>query len=100
VAIWKGALVSVIGALLGLVLLLFEIVLIARLVRHWVGALAPAGGVWSIRARSLTHALTEPVIAPVRRVLHPIRVGSVGIDIAFTVVFVAVVILRSVVVGL
>jgi YggT family protein len=91
---------SVIGALLGLVLLLFEIVLIARLVLDWVGVLAPAGGGWSIRARSLTHALTEPVIAPVRRVLRPIRVGSLGIDIAFTVVFVAVVILRSVVVGL
>jgi YggT family protein len=47
---------SVIGALLGLVLLLFEIALIARLVLHWVGVLAPAGGGWSIRARSLTHA--------------------------------------------
>jgi YggT family protein len=44
--------------------------------------------------------VTEPVIAPVRRVLRPIRFGSVTIDIAFTVVFVAVVILRSVVTAL
>jgi YggT family protein len=91
---------SVVGALLGSVLLLFEIVLIARVVLDWVGVLAPAGGGWSSRARTLTHAVTEPVIAPVRRVLRPIRFGSVRIDIAFTVVFVAVVILRSVVTAL
>jgi len=48
----------------------------------------------------VTHAVTEPVIAPVRRVLRPVRVGSVSIDLAFTAVFVAVLLLRTVVVSL
>ncbi|MFD1050308.1 YggT family protein, partial [Kibdelosporangium lantanae] len=46
--------------------------------------------------RSVTYALTEPVIGPVRRRIRPIRAGGVGIDIAFTVVFLAAVILRTI----
>jgi YggT family protein len=87
---------SIIGAVLGLALGLFEIVLVARLVLDWVAVLATAGGGgWAWRARALTHAVSEPVIAPVRRVLPPVRFGSVGIDLAFTVVFVAVIVLRT-----
>ena len=91
---------TAVAALLGLVLLLFEIVMIARLVLDWVGVLAPAGAGWASRARGVTHAVTEPVLAPVRRVLRPVRLGSVSIDLAFTVVFVAVVVLRTVLAGL
>jgi YggT family protein len=40
------------------------------------------------------------VIGPVRRVLKPVRVGSVSIDLAFTAVFVAVIVLRTAVVPL
>jgi YggT family protein len=39
-----------IGALLGLVLLIFELLLIARLVLDWVGVLAPGGGPGITRA--------------------------------------------------
>jgi YggT family protein len=52
------------------------------------------------RARRVSHTLTEPVLSPVRRVLKPVRVGSVQIDLAFTVVFIAALILRSVVTSL
>jgi len=41
--------------------------------------------------------MTEPVIAPVRRVLPPLRLGTVSIDLAFTAAFLAVVVLRAVV---
>jgi YggT family protein len=62
----------------------------------WAGVLASgSGGTWTIRARRFTHALTEPVIAPVRRVLRPVRIGSVSIDLAFAVVLIAVLILRT-----
>ena len=89
-----------IASLLSFALLLFEIVLIARMVVDWAGMLSPdTGGSSSMyQARRVTHGITEPVLGPVRRVLTPVRVGSVSIDLAFTVVFVAVVILRSVVV--
>jgi YggT family protein len=49
----------------------------------------------------VTYRLTEPVIAPVRRVLEPVNLGGVQLDLAaFTVVFVATLILRSVVISL
>jgi YggT family protein len=51
---------------------------------------------WVSRARALTHAGTEPVIAPVRRVLRPVRAGGLSIDLAFTAVFIVVLILRSI----
>jgi YggT family protein len=90
---------SAVGALLGLVLLIFALILLARVVLDWVGVLAPGGG-GLVRARGWTHTVTEPVIAPVRRVLPPLRVGPVAIDLAFTVVFLAVMLLRAAVLTL
>ena len=87
---------GMLGALLGLVLLLFLIALVARAVLDWAGMLA-TGGDGVRRAREISHRVTEPVIAPVRRVLRPVRVGGVSLDLAFTAVFVATVILRSLV---
>ncbi|MHA6629579.1 YggT family protein [Pseudonocardia sichuanensis] len=89
---------SAVGTLLGTLLLLFQLVLVARAVVDWVAALSsgPEPG-WRSTARRVTHAATEPVLAPVRRVLPPLRAGSVGIDLAFIVVFVATVLLRLVV---
>ena len=54
-----------IADLLGLVLVLFQIVLVARIVVDWVGVLSPAtAGAGLYRARRITHGITEPVIAP------------------------------------
>jgi len=58
------------------------------------------GGSGMYQARRVTHALTEPVLAPVRRVLRPVRVGSVSLDLAFIAVFVGILLLRTVVVPL
>jgi YggT family protein len=52
---------------------------------------------WRRTARRVTHGATEPVLAPVRRVLPPVRAGSVAIDLALVVVFLATVLLRQVV---
>ncbi|MFC4942495.1 YggT family protein [Pseudonocardia sp. GCM10023141] len=88
---------SVIGALLSFVLLVFLIVLVVRAILDWTGVLAPGGGGWALKARDISHRVTEPVLAPVRRVLKPVRIGDVQLDLAFTVVFVAVLILRTLV---
>jgi YggT family protein len=92
---------SAIGALLGTILLIFQIVLLVRAVVDWIAAASrgPEPG-WRRTARRVTHAATEPVLAPTRRILPPVRIGSVGIDLAFVVVFVAVLLLRQVVVSL
>ncbi|MEU7766227.1 YggT family protein [Nocardia sp. NPDC049190] len=86
---------SLIGTLLGYALTVFILLLIARMVLDWIGAMADSPR-WASRARSLTRAWTEPVIAPVRRALPPVRAGGLSIDLAFTVVFVVALILRSI----
>lgn len=91
---------SAVGALLGTVLLLFELVLVARMVLDWVGVLAPGGSGGLLRARRVVYRITEPVLGPVRRVLPPLRIGSFSLDLAFTAVFLAVLVLRGVVTSL
>ncbi|MFE3546743.1 YggT family protein [Nocardia sp. NPDC059177] len=86
---------SLIGTVVGYLLTVFLLLLLARMVLDWVdilGKLPP----WAVKARSVVHAATEPVIAPVRRFLPPVRLGGSALDLAFTVVFVAVLILRTV----
>lgn len=84
-----------IGALLGFVLLLFLIVMVVRAVLDWTDVLGTGGGGRTAKAREVSHRLTEPVIGPVRGVLKPVRIGSVQLDLAFTVVFIAALVLRS-----
>jgi len=91
---------SAIGTLLGWLLTLFVLLMIARMILDWVGVLGRSSPPWVHRARRLSHAGTEPVIAPVRRVLPPVRAGGIGIDLAFTLVFIAAIILRQVAFGL
>jgi YggT family protein len=86
---------SIIGALVGYVLSAFILLLIARMVLDWTGVLAN-GPQWAGRLRAVTHTWTEPVIAPVRRRLPPVRAGGFAIDLAFTAVFFAALILRSI----
>jgi len=88
---------GLLGSLLGLVLLLFLLLLIARALLDWAGVLTSSTSEGVRKAREVTYRLTEPVIAPVRRVLKPVRLGGVQLDLAFTVVFFATLILRSVV---
>ncbi len=90
------------GLVLGLVsllLLLVQVLLIARAVLDWSVALAGPTTHGSVRGRLTAgvHAATEPILAPVRRVLPPLRFGGVGIDLAFIVVFLAIVLIRQVI---
>ena len=86
---------GLIGTLVGLALTLFIIVLIGRMVLDWVGMMADSPP-WTRRARLFAHTATEPVIAPVRRVVRPVRMGGISLDLAFTIVFVGALILRSI----
>jgi len=91
---------GIIGTLLGFVLTVFIVLMIARMVLDWTGLLSRGGSPWVRRARVIAHAGTEPVIAPVRRVLRPVRAGGLSIDLAFTAVFIVALILRGVAFGL
>ncbi len=90
------------GLVLGivsLVLLLMQVLLIARAVLDWSVVLAGPSADGSVRSRVTTgvHAVTEPILAPVRRALPPLRLGGMAIDLAFIVVFIAIVVLRAVI---
>ena len=78
-------------------LLLVQVLLIARAILDWSVVLAGPSAPGSVRSRLSTgvRAVTEPILAPVRRVLPPLRIGGVGIDLAFIVVFLGIVIIRS-----
>ncbi|HKT04867.1 MAG TPA: YggT family protein [Rugosimonospora sp.] len=93
---------SVILVIVGTVLLLFELLLVARAVLDWSAALAGPPVPGSVRSRlsATARALTEPVLAPVRRVLPPLRLGQVSLDTSFIAVFVAILLLRQLIVML
>ncbi|MFI5936327.1 YggT family protein [Actinoplanes sp. NPDC051494] len=84
-------------ALVSFVLLLVQLLLVARAILDWSVVLAGPSMPGSVRSR-LTQgvfAVTEPILAPVRRMLPPLRAGGMSIDLAFIVVFLAIVIIRS-----
>ncbi len=87
--------------LLGLVstlLLLFELVLIARVVLDWVGVLAgPSGKAPPLSGvRTALHRVTEPVLAPVRRKLPNVGFSGVSLDFSVTAVLLGEIVLRGV----
>ena len=65
-------------ALVSLVLLLLQVLLIVRAVLDWTVVLAGPSAYRSVRSRLTAgvHAVTEPILAPVRRVLP--RCASAG----------------------
>jgi YggT family protein len=88
---------ALIGALIGYVLTLFILALVVRAVLDWIQMLSTSPSAqWLSKGRRIAHTCTEPVIAPVRRALPPIRAGGMSIDLAFTLVFIAAIILRTV----
>ena len=84
-------------ALVSLVLLLVQLLLVARAVLDWSVALAGPSVAGSLRYRLTAGvtAVTEPILAPVRRVIPPLRLGGFSLDLAFIVVFFAIVLIRS-----
>lgn len=88
-----GAVLTIVG----LALLVVEVLLVARGVLDWSVVLAGPSVAGSLRSRlsQVVRVATEPVLAPVRRVVPPVRMGTVSVDLAFIVVFVAVVVLRG-----
>jgi YggT family protein len=89
--------VTLIIDIIGTVVLLYLIALIGRLVLDWVQVFArdwrPRGPV--LVAAEGIYTVTDPPLKALRRVLPPIRLGSIQLDLAFTVLFLLVFILWS-----
>ncbi len=82
-------------------LLIFLLFLIFRLVMEYVFLLArsyrPSGLV--AVALELAYSVTDPPLKALRKVLPPLRIGQVSLDLGFIVLFIVVRILMSVVGG-
>ena len=45
--------------------------------------------------RSVLFTVTEPVLAPVRRMLPPARIGGMGLDLSFMIVVLIIILLQG-----
>lgn len=74
------------------------LMLMARIALSWIFMFArdwqPRG--FSALLVESVYVVTDPLIKPLRRVLPPLTIGMVRLDVAFLVVFFAVIILRGV----
>ena len=84
------------------VLLLFLILLFARFVVDWVMVLARSWRPSGLVAAGLevVYATTDPPLKAVRKVIPPLNLGSIRLDLGFMVLLILVFLLRGLVNGL
>lgn len=91
--------VRLIAGIVYLLLMLFVLTLIVRMVLDFVPLFNRS---WRPRGAGLVlaevvYSATDPPIRFVRRFVHPLRIGPVAVDLAFTIVFLAALVLMSIV---
>ncbi|WP_346623095.1 YggT family protein [Blastococcus montanus] len=83
-------------------LLVFLVLLFARFVVDWVMVLArswrPSGAVAAVL--EVVYSTTDPPLKAVRKVIPPLNLGSIRLDLGFMVLLIAVVVLRNVTLAL
>jgi YggT family protein len=88
----------VIRSILYFIVFIFFVILIGRLVIDWIQVFArdwrPRGVVLVIA--EAIYSVTDPPLKALRRILPPLRIGQVQIDLAFIVLFLIVSVLLSV----
>ena len=92
---------SAVASVVYFALLVFLLLLVFRLVMEYVFLLArsyrPTGFVAVVL--ELAYSVTDPPLKALRKVLPPLRIGQISIDLGFIVLFIVVRILMSVVGG-
>ncbi|CCG03136.1 YggT family protein [Blastococcus saxobsidens] len=93
---------SLFWQILSSVLLVFLVLLFARFVVDWVMVLArswrPSGAVAA--GLEVVYSATDPPLKAVRKVIPPLSLGSIRLDLGFMVLLIAVVVLRSITLSL
>jgi YggT family protein len=84
------------------ILLVFLILLFARFVVDWVMVLARSWRPSGLVAAGLevVYATTDPPLKAVRKVIPPLNLGSIRLDLGFMVLLILVYLLRGLVSGL
>ena len=70
----------------------YFLLLIGRVVLSWF-PISPGSGLASVF--SIVYAITEPVLGPIRRVIPPIGMGGMGLDLSPIIVFMLVIVLEN-----
>jgi YggT family protein len=94
--------VSVVFALLYYAVFIFFILLIGRLVLDWVQVFArdwkPRGAVLVVA--EAVYTATDPPLRAIRRVVKPVRLGGIQLDLAFMLLALGCAVLMQVLSGL
>ena len=80
------------------VLLVFLVLLFARFVVDWVMVLARSWRPQGLVAAGLelVYATTDPPLKAIRKVIPPLNLGTIRLDLGFMVLLIAVIILRNI----
>lgn len=71
----------------------YQLVIFAAIIVSWF-PVQPGSGLE--RVRDVLHALTEPVLGPLRRLLPPVRLGGFALDLSPIIVLIGLTILQSI----
>jgi len=84
-------------ALIGAAITVLQLLLIGRVVVSWVRVLAGPGMSHPafVRVESALVRVTEPILAPIRRLIPPLRLGSMALDLSIPIVFIALALLSA-----
>ena len=73
-------------AVICFVLQVFWILVVARIIMEWI----PVSYDHPLaRIRSMLRAATEPILGPLRRMIPPVRLGGVGLDLSPIILLIA-----------
>jgi YggT family protein len=80
------------------VLLVFLILLFARFIIDWVMVLARGWRPHGVVAAGLevVYSTTDPPLKALRKIIPPLNLGTVRLDLGFMVLFIVVIILRQI----
>lgn len=88
----------IVGSLISYALSAFLLLLFGRMILSWVPVLVrdwqPRGPMLVVA--EIIYSITDPPLRALRKVLRPVRIGNVMLDLAFIGLFILVSILRQV----
>ena len=88
----------IIGSVIALILGIFLVLLFARMILSWVPVLVrdwePHGPMLVVA--EAVYSITDPPLRVVRKVLKPVRVGNMMLDLAFLGLVIIIYILRAI----
>jgi YggT family protein len=94
-----GFVVSIVASIVHLALLLYLLVLFARLILSYIPLFnrewRPKGA--GLVAAELVYTVTDPPVRFFRRIIPPLRIGSLSLDFGFSITILIVLILMSIV---